>query len=660
MAKVERVEKSSSGGPDNAQRNNMRVRVVSLEKKIKELRQKSSEHTKALKMRDIAQKKCIALQAEVADDKRRRASLQKKLKEDAVERKQERLAARKEATKLLRDSQKLKLEIRKIKDTAAKQAIVLRRKAAEAAAKQKAEIERKKRQQHASASRAREMTNVRRKDEITKWLEREVELGAVIRTTKAQIDVQQDMLSLAESRMDDLLDGRDAGENVNSEIQATNEEISARSSVINQLQRSIIDITKVPEPTSCFISIEMWQSLSRQEVRYLAAITFEQLLACKESIDKLQTKQDESIASAVSKAVSDERRRSDEVLMNLKMDHSEAIMSLMDATKGTVERKINSELFKSIEDGIEPNIRGAIDDMLGSYISGCDKIGKAVKEELREVKERQEGMKSLFDQIAQGVVLKPTKKKKKARKRVEDEIDYEADLIFEDDAADVADSDDSDWSPTDSPTRRRRRKIDSTATKASNKKMRVLLSTSTESSVGDPEKDEALNTSITSSEGASEHCAPLNKSIGSSGGAPENDNFSADTPAELDLDAMKVADLKALLRERGLPVSGRKADLLNRLKDDFGITDGHSEGDTNTSKLTDKEQVALNSVKKRKPLAPKTVNTENRAGSSPRTFSSPKGKRRSKRAFASSGKKRRRNMNLALTKALTEVENALK
>ena len=35
--------------------------------------------------------------------------------------------------------------------------------------------------------------------------------------------------------------------------------------------------------------------------------------------------------------------------------------------------------------------------------------------------------------------------------------------------------------------------------------------------------------------------------------------------AEADYAALRVVDLKALLRERGLPVSGRKAELVARL-----------------------------------------------------------------------------------------------
>ena len=40
-----------------------------------------------------------------------------------------------------------------------------------------------------------------------------------------------------------------------------------------------------------------------------------------------------------------------------------------------------------------------------------------------------------------------------------------------------------------------------------------------------------------------------------------------------DFDSMTVAELKELLRERGLPVSGKKADLIARLSEDKGPTE---------------------------------------------------------------------------------------
>ena len=41
---------------------------------------------------------------------------------------------------------------------------------------------------------------------------------------------------------------------------------------------------------------------------------------------------------------------------------------------------------------------------------------------------------------------------------------------------------------------------------------------------------------------------------------------------------LTVAELKELLRERGLPVSGKKADLVARLSEGEDTTDGQADG----------------------------------------------------------------------------------
>ena len=48
--------------------------------------------------------------------------------------------------------------------------------------------------------------------------------------------------------------------------------------------------------------------------------------------------------------------------------------------------------------------------------------------------------------------------------------------------------------------------------------------------------------------------------------AVEEDHSVEETPsADLDYSSMTVAELKEILKERGLPVSGKKADLIERL-----------------------------------------------------------------------------------------------
>ena len=60
--------------------------------------------------------------------------------------------------------------------------------------------------------------------------------------------------------------------------------------------------------------------------------------------------------------------------------------------------------------------------------------------------------------------------------------------------------------------------------------------------------------------------------------APEDIGDSEDFPTELTYDAMTVKELKALCKERGLPVYGTKAELALRLKrDDEGISESTTE-----------------------------------------------------------------------------------
>ena len=66
-------------------------------------------------MKAEAEKKCARLTAEIAADKRRRAYLQKKLKEASDEIRAEKKAAQQNAARMMKDSRKLKLELSKIK-----------------------------------------------------------------------------------------------------------------------------------------------------------------------------------------------------------------------------------------------------------------------------------------------------------------------------------------------------------------------------------------------------------------------------------------------------------------------------------------------------------------------------------------------------------------
>lgn len=128
-----------------------RKRIVELEKRIILLNKKVAEHSKSLRLRELAEKKCVQLSEEIAEAKKQHAALQQRLKEETKKRKQEKNEARKQAVRMLRDSKKLKNELSRIKDTAAKQAAVLRRKMAEAMSKQKMAAEQQRKRQNAAS-----------------------------------------------------------------------------------------------------------------------------------------------------------------------------------------------------------------------------------------------------------------------------------------------------------------------------------------------------------------------------------------------------------------------------------------------------------------------------------------------------------------------------
>ena len=463
MQDVEQQQQSTSSTNKVAQNQKqpklLRERIASLENKIKSLKSKSADHTRVLREREIAQRKCAQLQLEIADDKRRRVSLQRKLKEEATERKNERAEARKEATRLVRDGNRLKMEISKIKETAAKQAAVLRRKAAEASAKLKTETEKKKRQQLANETKSSLSITQYQKENVLNWLEREIQMGDTIKSTKIQLDEEKEFLGIAKDKKNNLLTQQERGNYVIKELQIVNDEITARSMAINHLQRTLDEITPYSKDSDVsFMNKKIWESLSRNELRFSLLNLFELLVMSKIELNDLRNKADERVLVAVNNAVQDEKRKSQETLLLLKMEHSESMMTLLNTTKDALSQKFKDEMFLvSNTSNIEQHTKTVIDKILEPYFLGCDKIGNKLHHDLQEVKDAQNGMKLLYDQLAEGVIMRPKQKKKKDRESVDHDL---MEKLFEDDVPEGYDSDDSDWSPTSPAKSKKAKKID--------------------------------------------------------------------------------------------------------------------------------------------------------------------------------------------------------
>jgi hypothetical protein len=91
------------------------------------------------------------------------------------------------------------MELNKVREAAAKQANVLKRKATEAVAKQRSMAEARKRKAvSASANTASAATIEKgRKGDLVSWLEKEVEIMAQVRATKEQLDEQATLRAAA-------------------------------------------------------------------------------------------------------------------------------------------------------------------------------------------------------------------------------------------------------------------------------------------------------------------------------------------------------------------------------------------------------------------------------------------------------------------------------
>ena len=79
LSKIESKEQKAASIPTQMK---LKGRLSELQERIKKLQSKSAEHAKSLRLRDIAEKKCQALQAEIQEDKKKKAALQRKMKEE--------------------------------------------------------------------------------------------------------------------------------------------------------------------------------------------------------------------------------------------------------------------------------------------------------------------------------------------------------------------------------------------------------------------------------------------------------------------------------------------------------------------------------------------------------------------------------------------------
>jgi hypothetical protein len=527
---MERLKKTGSSDSD-PQVKRLKERTTQLESRIKELQMKSNEHARSLKIQSQAEKTIEKLEAEIKIDKKRRAELQRKLKEESIERRNEQQIARNNASKLLRDSQRLKMELSKVKEAASRQEAVLRRRAAEALAKQKLLEDKNRKRSRGSGIKAATDVNSERKDQISCWFEREINNALVLQDLRSQIEENTITLEEAEERRH-LVNSQKMKSEDNI-TRALDAEIELRTAIVEQLDRNVNEIYKAANrnPTSVekspcpFLETSFLKSVSVSEMRMILQMYFDRLISLQVEFDRMKNSQKSAVDNAVAKALSEQKRISMKEINSLKVKHSEDIAVLLESTARTVQKELDCK----IEDcNLNEEAKSTFKILLDDFISSCSSIGSKVKLDLDEIKSSQESMKRLVHGVAGEMIshneaqamLAMKKKNKKIKDPLPEPEEEYFDLEEDIDVGAVEDSDDSDWAPdTPLPSKKKRKTIED-----------GFVATET---------NEISKIKV------------------------EGDKLES---AVEDFEKMTVIELKDLLRKNGLTVGGKKSELIYRLR----------------------------------------------------------------------------------------------
>lgn len=442
-------EHRRKGKPDDPTTKQLRSELTRLGDRIKELNEKANEHKRSIRMREEAEKRCEKLMAEIADDKKRRASLQKKLKEASVEMREEKKAAHQKALKMMKDTQKLKIEMNKIKMAAEKQATVLKRKIDEQAAKEKArrDLENKRRcaEKVRLASAMADNSDVKesRKNELASWVDSELEFCVI---DSQIVEAKSSLESALAQRKELRRNITDA--DVDAELGQIESTIRSLKQTVHQLEstakKAFPSADSIKSSSSfSFLDTDTFRTLSKNDAKYVLSYIFDTCSSVKKELSAIESSQETSTKAAVDAAIAKEKKLNDKEVMKLKMEHAEVMLNHLETTQGAVASSITLKMG--------PDFKSQVDDVLGSYMQSCSTAGNVLKADLHQMKESQEGMQKMIE----GITF--TSKKPKAKKAVlkslnesEEEEEVITDESFQEDIGE-----DSDYEPTPAKSKRR-------------------------------------------------------------------------------------------------------------------------------------------------------------------------------------------------------------
>eukprot|EP00559_Dactyliosolen_fragilissimus_P008513 CAMPEP_0184869670 /NCGR_PEP_ID=MMETSP0580-20130426/34905_1 /TAXON_ID=1118495 /ORGANISM="Dactyliosolen fragilissimus" /LENGTH=939 /DNA_ID=CAMNT_0027371301 /DNA_START=266 /DNA_END=3085 /DNA_ORIENTATION=+ len=569
MLKSQNSNKQDEKSSNDPMATKMNQRIVTLEKRIKELKQKSIEHSRSLRLREQAEKKCMQLQADLKEYKHKRSALQRKLKEQSEERRLEKKTAKLTASRMLRDSQKLKYALNKVKEEAARQAIILRRKATEAQCKRKSKAEQERKRKYAASMKLATTLSKDCKEKLENWLKKEIHSGLTLKNMRAQIEDNLRYLEDSQTKKE-ILESQLVDKN-SGIIHSLENEIELRSRIVKQIETNIDEIKKASSSNetanfsrsfTSFLDSEVWQALNRLELRFVANILFDHFLDLQFNHENIKNKFESTLTNSIHLAVTEEQRKYEKLLTNIKIQHSQEITDLLESTKETVEQKFDTfRATASISDAIEPDFKLKIDNLLSDYMKTYNKVGECVKKDLKEIKEGQDGMKKIMDNVASDLISQNeaaaivSKKKKKDGNKKNSSVEFIeedfSDIEDEHDTGAVEDSDDSDWNP-DSPVPSKRRKVNDRGP-----------NDASESTDVPPLGENRMN--------------------------QEQNRF----------ENLKVKELREMLREYKLPISGKKADLIERLNSYLSSTGKLPKSPSESSHNSDITSSSTNKKSKR-------------------------------------------------------------
>ena len=126
------------------------------------------------------------------------------------------------------------------------------------------------------------------------------------------------------------------------------------------------------------------------------------------------------------------------------MEHAAVTLNLLESTSDAVNSKVSAN-------NADTDAKEEVDQVLGSYLTSWSAATDAIKSDLEDVKEAQDGLTNMLDNVANGIAFKP---KKKAKKQVEEDLGYDSEAFeSEESFLEEDDGNDSEYEPTPKATK---------------------------------------------------------------------------------------------------------------------------------------------------------------------------------------------------------------